>query len=350
MFSRVLIILFFIILTTIGSCVDRIDLTLDEPVIIPVVDGFITDEYGLGSLRLSYTIQYSNEKDVPIENAVVTITDDQGNVESLKHRSEGRYSKWGGIQAQQGRSYKLRIELPDGSILVSDFQKLPKSQETCSLSYQETIKTEIRRYDEKLVNSEGIDLIATIDNVKIRGGAYYMFEVYPTWLLISPLATDPDLKYCYFHDNNTIDISVAEEKPEAYDYPIEFYPYDIRFDNGISFQVVQYSISKESYEFWQKVKKQIEYDGSIFSTPPVNAGSNVKYLNNPNGEVSGFFGVYSASYSRIFVSRDLYDKDKIIRDHCYFEGLGKPDYCYRCTEWREWRRFVSDTKPEYWPD
>jgi len=115
--------LLFIVSLAFASCVDRIDTkeSLSSSEII-VVDGLLTDQEGPYKVRLFQ----SSKADAILNNAIplvakqVTIISSAGEIEALVSTERGEYeTKPDGIRGVVGRSYSLRIELFDGTIIES---------------------------------------------------------------------------------------------------------------------------------------------------------------------------------------------------------------------------------------
>jgi hypothetical protein len=67
--------------------------------------------------------------------------------------------------------------------------------------------------------------------------------------------------------------------------------------------IKQYALSKEEYEFLDKMKKNSEETGNIFGRQPSELKGNVRCLSNPNEPVIGFIGIANRQEKRIWISR-----------------------------------------------
>ncbi|MGH1335425.1 MAG: DUF4249 domain-containing protein [Aureispira sp.] len=101
-------LLFCLLLTSSCQKVIEIKLAGNEPV--PVIEGYI-EEDSLCFVQLSSTIDIFNGELPPfIEDAVITISDDQGNSETLLYNSFGAY-RGSVLRGTVGRTYSLSVTM-----------------------------------------------------------------------------------------------------------------------------------------------------------------------------------------------------------------------------------------------
>ena len=103
---RKLIYLIPIILITIASCTERIDIELDETYTRLVVYGAITTDTAVQYIELSKTTDYYYaEVPPPVTGAQVEISDDQGNTFELTEELPGKYATSPDFAAVAGVTY-----------------------------------------------------------------------------------------------------------------------------------------------------------------------------------------------------------------------------------------------------
>jgi hypothetical protein len=99
---------------------------LDEFDPVLVVDGAITDLPGPYTIQLSFSSGIFASDQQAVENAVVKIIEEGGEEETLTEGQAGYYSTAeNGIQGTAGKSYKISIQLQDGTQYESNFQEMP---------------------------------------------------------------------------------------------------------------------------------------------------------------------------------------------------------------------------------
>ena len=84
-------------------------------------------------------------------------------------------------------------------------------------------------------------------------------------------------------------------------------------------KVRQLSISKEEYDFWDKMNKINENGGDIFDKQPFEISSNIHNINKPTEQVLGYFQVSGATVKSLYITKNQ------IRE------LNIPVYKYNCT-------------------
>ena len=114
------------------------------------------------------------------------------------------------------------------------------------------------------------------------------------------------------------------------------------------FNVRQVSISRESFDYWQKVKVLVNNTGSVFDTPPAPIRGNLYNDKDPEEVVLGYFEVAKVSQKRIYTTRA--DVPFFLPEICTYERnrpLDKyPKTCLRCSEFPN---STNDT-PHWWFD
>jgi hypothetical protein len=123
------------------------------------------------------------------------------------------------------------------------------------------------------------------------------------------LRPDSDLIYtCWLSDLST-SISIANtEKLNSnviYQFPLTHIPYNTsnKLINRYSILVKQYALTRDWFEWNQKIKKNTEQLGSIFDAQPTETGGNIHCVTNPDESVIGFIGCTTETQKRIFIDR-----------------------------------------------
>jgi len=66
--------------------------------------------------------------------------------------------------------------------------------------------------------------------------------------------------------------------------------------------VKQYSLTKEGYEYLDKMRKNTEITGSVFDAQPSELKGNIHDLANPNDPVIGFFSICNVEQKRLWIA------------------------------------------------
>lgn len=288
-------LLVFVVGTT--ACIDPLDPDVDKPPGVIVVDGLVTNGPGPHTVRLSSAGAFEQSLDGAqrgIPGAEVTIEDDAGTTARLVQPSPNLdpafyQTRAGELVGEVGRTYVLRISLPDGRTFTSRPEPMPPGADV------DTIYTE--------ATTDGTGSLRTVvvfDDPPEPGNAY-RWSMDGTYGFPRRVA-----RYCPM---TLIDICFAPDQAVAYGTKVEndrlfngsTVTYEIRrFQNKggrllipYSLRVEQRSLSQGAYAFWDAVRKQIESNGSTFSNPPARIEGNVRNDDDPEDVALGYFG---ASY------------------------------------------------------
>ena len=266
---------------TLNSCEDKIDLELPEGETYLVVEGWITNEDIPHTVKLTYTSPYFDEQSSPvITGADVFLRDNEGNETTLTETEPGTYKfDEAGIV---GRSYQLRINLPDGDNYESDFELLRLPVPIDSIYWQ------LSEREPNANNDENPDDIydVVIDTYEPEGyGDHYQWRSF----LNGVEAREP------FDIFTTSDQLVDGGPILAFNVTFKLYSIPD------TVEIVQERISKAAYEFLTQLQSQTAFVGSPFDTPPVPIQGNVRNLSDPKRNALGFFGAAARDRATVIV-------------------------------------------------
>lgn len=241
----------------IASCVDEvIDIDLSEYRDTIVIEGSISDSWGPHRVRLSksnYIFDSSNNQTV--NDAAVTIEDDEGNLAVLNEISPGLYQT-GAIRGIPGRTYTLRV-LADGEEYTAT-SKMPQPLGT------QNMEVEFQRinFNEyflvcSFIDKEGVD-------------EYYRINFYRNGYYLD---YDMVLYHGTHSDGQSIDIDNLHTL---------FYRMD-------RYEVEFISLNRTIYEFYTFLENA-ENNGEGESTDIIEFG----YANPPTNLTNGALGYFSA--------------------------------------------------------
>lgn len=275
-----------IIAALMASCTERVDIELDESFTRLVVEGSITTDTTVHEIRLTKTTSYYyNQQPPAVENAIVTISDDQGNRVQLTETTAGVYVTDPDFHAISERTYTLDIMLEEEINGYKDYQassKVPAINPIDSIGLA---------YRPDWGNEGFIEVQCYYQDPVTR--EYYMFDIYKngdhlTDTITNRFVTD-DLFYNGSYTNGIgvgwLNQSYEREKVNPGDM--------------ITFRAS--SITGQYADFIWTLQEEVGFSTPLFSGPPANVKSNVN-----NGAV-GFFAAYSVQYSSIQARADLFE-------------------------------------------
>ena len=240
--------------------------------------------------------------------AQLRIEGTDNSVYTLVEQSAGRYRILLPTLTNGGQ-YRLRINTRDGKEYLSDYVECKQTPEIDSLSWQREKEDGTQVY----VNAHD-------DN---NSSMYYKWEYHETWefhanyqpnIAYSPatpnppgiIRIDPDTSiYKCWNDSYSnqilIGTTVNLTRDRVY-LPLAFTPRaSVKMSVLYSIEVKQNVLSKQAYEFYEKLKKNTETTGSIFDAQPSNINGNIHCTTNPEETVIGFINVSTLSKKRLFI-------------------------------------------------
>lgn len=250
--KNILIALSFVSL--LSSCTKEIDLELTTAEPVLVVESIITDQIEPYRVKLSQTTPYFDEGEVYISDAVVVVSDNLGNIDTLQYISNGIYSTITNRQGVVGNTYSLAVYHGGKVYTANSTIPVKVNLDTITYVYQEA----------GTFSEEGyICALNAQDTPGYRN--FYRFSFYKN----DTLQTDP---FKYF----VVDDEFVEDN-----YITAFTPYV--YQTGDTCRVEILSISKEYYMFLTSLGNQVQASGGPFDPIPSNPPSNIS-----NGAL-GFF-------------------------------------------------------------
>lgn len=334
LFFRFLITIF---LTSIIGCTTPYNYQVNGFEDVIVIEATITNEYKFQEIKLSRT--YTLEESAPKfeTEAVVSVTDDNGNKYEFEENGES-YVSIIQFQASPDRKYQLHVLTQNGKSYLSDSVKL-----TTPTPIENIQATPVTRN-----NVLGVEI--TVNSTDpTNSSKYYRYEyeetskiIAPKWYSVEavanifPKGSNPkgeivfkertkEAKICFSSQkSNTILLTSTNNlsSDKVINFPLRFISStDNYIRNRYSILVKQYVQNLASYTFYETLKS-ISSSGSLLSqTQPGFFSGNIKSVDNPGEKVIGFFDVSSYSEKRLFFNyTDIFPKEKI------------PEYQYYCPE------------------
>jgi len=331
------LLILFIGLLLIGSCIDRIEIKIPDSYTSQlVVDGLITDEPGPYTVRLTKAtriekfLEFSQEE---VVQASVSISDNVGNTEQLKETIPGVYeTKLGGIQGVIGREYSIKIETSDGKVYESIPDKMNPVGELDSLYYEFESYTPLNdqtRFGFRFyIDARGAQSSDNFLRWKFTG--VFQIEADPKLHTTSrPMPCTPDPRPCSGWIIGPFDgrlqkvgdctcctcwVTRYEDKPNVSDnqfvsnqkirrvevgyVPLEYFPF---LAGKYRVEVKQMSLTRRAYEYWRIIQSQKEGAASLFQPPTGRIETNI--LSKDGAEqVQGLFSASAVKTRQRYLS------------------------------------------------
>lgn len=283
------------------ACEENVDYKWGNPEPRLVVDGMLTNE-SFGSfvhLTLSDTVVQKDEDwwaPVPVNDALVIISDDMGNADTLKRRYEYQYEwdtiTYNYIKVDSGYNergyYDVKKGIPDHTYYLTIKYKGKEYHATTRMVEAPTIDTIYfqKRYNDIKYEDEFLPLISFPLIEEASNNYMFVFGSmnYVTYDNINTLVEQMTLLRGEFLRSYVSGLDVCQGYSP--DYWRKGY---LLFFPGDSVHIAMYSISPEGYKFYEALTRQIEqYDG-VFNPAPTTPQGNI------SGGALGYFGASAVS-------------------------------------------------------
>ena len=327
------------------TCVSPVDITPSGFNESLVVEGFITDDFGPHEIEITRITRFAGVLDggnIKRVDALVHIIDDEGNRVQLVRNNviikeifneppgcnpnlafpevQTRYLTPAWFKGEVGRTYTLEIVIGDITYNSKPQLMLP----TPPIDSLQLVFQEIPTVNEPTPDS-GFDILSSWEDPE--GADFYSWKVNGIYRISTPpLGGTACCLYdpidggeinCWIQERN-IEGSVRALSDRFFDGQKTTEKIAFLKDDGLRFasievpsskqyyvEVEQSRISREAFEFIQKIDIIASIDGEIFDPPPLSIRGNIFNVNDPQEQVIGFFGAYSIQRKDIFISSDM---------------------------------------------
>jgi hypothetical protein len=301
-------IFMFFIVGSLFTCIDPYNPNLGKYESVLVVDALITDENTSNYVRISRTMETSEEEPVMITGAEVVIKDDLGASFALTETYDGVYKTDSlTFRGEIGRIYTLNIKTSDGSEYNSDGCLMSPVQDIDTISYkkdEEIIDNEIKGGLRIYVKSK-----STTECAYNRWTYREWWKVEATyaqqWVYIDSITYVPYIPYKRFcYANKKSGDIIINSTEEDIDQPILFVASEDspRLLVQYCLELRQLSLSKEEYGFWECMKQIEGSGGDLFDKQPFQIKGNIHNINKPEQTVLGYFQVSAVKMKREYIT------------------------------------------------
>jgi hypothetical protein len=319
----------------IAGCIEKFTPSTVESKFYLVVDGLITNQPEVYTIKLSWSIPLGINTTVPLGGCDVTVHDDLGHSYQFAESSTtGTYiSDSTTFQGVVGRKYSLHINTNNATPKHYSYESVPVEMKPVppidSLFYEKVL---IKKTTPTSSRQEGcqIYLNAHEPNGDCR---FYKWDYTETWKFIIPYTYRSNQQCWISNNSNNIDVKNTLELSEdrVIRHPVLFISNETdRLLMRYSIIVNQYSLSENEYGYWEKIKDISQDIGGLYDKIPFSIPSNMFCVEDLGEQVLGYFSVSARTSKRIFIDDTFY-------------GLLNP---FRYCEDEEWRFCINCTLKE----
>jgi hypothetical protein len=352
-------LLFIAFLTIfVSACIREIDfLAPTEIEDTLVVDASFTDRNGPHRVYLTRPNKYDVTVFEHLQAKEVWIKDDLGNISQLTEKRTVEHPFYyelvdGVFKGVNGRLYHLEIKMKDGKEYQSVPQMMPKSVKIDSIKAIGREATLVSSVD--LVVKQKKAIISSTLTMPTDGKDYFFkFDAHSVYVFFELTGFSPinlSTKTCYVLDEFNKQKIVLQQKGKANGSIVRTEigekNLDQSFYNSQYITLVQRSITREAYQYWEKIQQISAPTGTIFDAPPGVVFGNIYNINDSTEKVLGFFEVASVDTLRHKIVKGDLGPDFIVGKSCneaniYYSPLPE---CYDCLLLKNSTREV----PWYW--
>lgn len=272
------------------SCEEEVMVDLQDAPPVLAVDAWVNDKPEDQVIRLTLTQPYfDNSVPEGIEDAEVTVTDDQGQVYPFVTDGNGKYvwsydgeHTFGAI----GRAYQLTIAY-DGNVYSA-------SSAMGRVPVVDSVFYTLQKEDDALRDKGYYAQFHATDFVG-EGDAYWIKSYKNGQLLLRPFELNIAFDAGFSEGGNIDGVVFIQPIQDAVTPLNEDLDGYVPFDVGDSLYVEVYSITPDTYNFLSEVAIQTQRDGGfdeIFAEPMENVPCNILKASGPSDEpVVGYFSV-----------------------------------------------------------
>ena len=330
-------VLYFLLLLLSNNCKDRYQFSIIRTKNRLVVNGGISDMEGPSYLKLGTTSQIEKDSD-PLPGAHVEIIDENGTREAYVDMGDGKYRLDGNVvKGFRNGTYILEIKLPDGQRYRSSPEKMPSPRGTDS-AYFKVTKDKVITSEGYLVDNTNIAVLLNTRLPKTEAPAYFRWGIDEVYCIIPTCRPGSIVcpPFCYIYQAvskfnlRTIPSSASHELVFK-GILLQTRAVDFTFLVRHYFNITQYSMNPNAYDYWKKVELLTERNGSIFDTPPTNIPGNIYNVMDQSEQVFGYFEASAGVRTRVFVDRGYIPIDITSCDWSYLiPGGNLYSYCLNC--------------------
>lgn len=334
------IVFVILVIVGFGSYLDPFNFNVENSDIVYVVDGVFTSDQGPQQIFIGTAVTFGEKFNDPVLGASVRVFDDAGNSEEYLELQGGYYQKQGtDVIGETGKRYHVEIELQDGTRIHSVAAVMPKKVKidssyfrfeknfletsTGQQFFQDVISIYADASFRNLENDESIYLRWSLEEVYeyIEVLCCSLCPVHTCFVPLTPIIQERTIFSSDNYNAKTLQDVLIYSKG-ALDRQ-EFY-------HRHFFNVYQHSMTKEAFDYWTKVQKLIDQNGTVFDTPPATIRGNLFNPDNEDELILGYFEVSQIDSALTTVLRGDYVENIDPTQKCSFFAGTRNEFCCNC--------------------
>ena len=320
------------------GCSEPIDLKvgLTDPKV--VIDGYISDQFKVQKIALSYSSTFYQTGNnifvpLPIKFATVKVTDDLSNEYIFIHFEKGVYLSQP-FKAEDGRMYKLTVDV-EGEIFESSFETLPENSNQVASVDIAFVSRKATNDKGEIVEEEGVQAFAMMQKT--------MNKDHFIWAVNHHFAVQTFSVLCYAKDFDLNDVIIVKDTEAdgnvgaPYKVNLSFNVPSYKTNIDFAIDATLLTVNEKAFDYWRNIKDQIDRTGGLFDANSNTIQGNVVNISSDNIPL-GFFGVYREVENYYF-----YNQTDLPIEQDVFSCPGQ---CINCESIPS--DYANDVKPSWW--
>lgn len=326
------ILLSFVYLFILSSCVDQIPVTIEENKNeYLIVNAQLSNATSVHLITLKLNAQASTDfqADFPVDDATVVVIENGNTAYPFLNAEKGEYRN-SALSLQVGSSYELQIIYRDITYKSTVEYMLPPIPitELNSLLTTETVNNAAGN----IISLNFVNLFLNTQlpkeenaYVKYRIKGQYTYNENGSQGNLNP-------KICYIKETIDLDNIVVVDGSEIFggnlnDQLVLTKVSDYRFSQNYCMTVYQERISREAFDFWNLVQNEYSRTGDIFENPPGILRGNIAEIEQSNVSSIGLFSVSSIDSMQLKITPTMAGNP---RNECSVRPSNRPARCENC--------------------
>ncbi len=282
-----------------------------------VINAHLTDLPGLQYIEISRSVGLTSPFFLPVSGSFAEVIREDGEFREFTENRPGYYaSQLEASFLETGMSYMIHVVTPDGKEYESGFDKLRPVPAIDSLYYlvehnsyasESDSISGIRFFIDFTYDDEAYEFVRweVIETYEFHNPAMEGFVSYPGVGLIQ-LPDTSNYRVCYItNELHTIhsmslaylDFGIYIKKPFSFVPNIQ---QEQKLKHKYSLLIKQYSVSEQTFHYWNELKKTSQEQGWLFDRQPALLKSNIRNVNDEAEIILGFFSMAGVAEKRGF--------------------------------------------------
>lgn len=313
----------FCLVISFSTCVSPFDFDAEAMRSSLVIAGQLTDGNNDDLVTLSRTFDFDRARGKPVNGATIAVVDANGNRGIYAPVFDGTYQlDKSNFPVQVGQSYHLEITLEGGKRYESTPQTMPARVVADSLHVVFTTESNINSSggmtEQKVIQIQVTTPLPAQTFMRWEMDEWYDFTEFQC-SPISPPST------CYIQVQEFEQLLELEGNSNSEDsYLINrfvankplLFSNTREFESRHYFNVYQYTLSREVFEFWSTAKSVTQQEGTIFDAPPAVIPGNLFSPDNLTEQVRGVFEVAAIDTIRTSIIQTDVSQQIVIQPFC----------------------------------